>query len=38
MRRTMSTTVKDCTVQRVAGVEEQGGSKGVWEVLETRLD
>jgi len=33
----MSTTVKDCTLQRVAGVEEQGDGKGVWKVLEKRL-
>jgi hypothetical protein len=37
MRRPMSTTVEDRTVQRVAGVEEQGSGKGVWEVLEEIL-
>jgi len=33
----MSTAVEDCTIQRVAGVEEQGCSKGIWKVLEEGL-
>jgi hypothetical protein len=33
----MPTTVKDCTLQCLAGVEEQGGGQGIWEVLEEIL-
>lgn len=31
--RPMSTTIKDCAFQRVAGIKEQGCSQGFWKVL-----
>ena len=31
--RAMPAAVEDCTVQRTAGGEEQGGCEVVWEVL-----
>ena len=34
IHRAMSTTVKDGTIQRVAGVKEQSSGKGIREVLE----
>jgi hypothetical protein len=36
--RTMPTTFKNCTIQCIASVEEQGSSQGVWQVLRRTVD